>query len=141
MNRTTSRRKSKAFDSGTGDCPISYTSYPGESAILNGARVVGDWAAHEGPILRCPFPQGRSLKFQLRQLFLNGRRQRRARQPDFGPDDPLYGGWAFVEEVIPPFPCHSSSPLTFFSFGKIWRNFPGNQWEDAGNLGKRKDHK
>jgi len=39
---------------------------------------------------------------RFRQLFFNGKRQRRACYPNPDRDDPLYGGWAFIEKPVGP---------------------------------------
>ncbi len=60
-------------------------------------RLTG-WQPFAGQILRCDLPagvQGELARF--RQLVLDGTRQRRARWPKFEPDNPIHGGWAFVD--------------------------------------------
>jgi len=94
-------------DSGTQDCPITYTTYPGEKPILSGGRKITNWKPYKGKILQCELPGvkgGTCLRadthrqeWKFRQLFFNGERQIRARTPNFDPENPLYGGWAFVE--------------------------------------------
>ncbi len=84
-------------DSGTWECPITYTAYPGEKPILSGGRKVEGWKPYKGKILQCELPGAGGGRWKFRQLFFNGRRQVRARYPKFDPGNPLYGGWAFVE--------------------------------------------
>lgn len=84
-------------DSGTRDCPITYTAYPGEHPILSGGRKVTGWKPYKERILRCKLPEAKGGKWKFRQLFFNGQRQIRARYPNFDPENPLYGGWAFIE--------------------------------------------
>ena len=85
-----------AEDSGTSDCPITYTAYPGEKPIMSGGRKITGWKPYKGKILQCELPEARTGKWKFRQLFLNNQRQIRARYPNFDPDNPLYGGWAYM---------------------------------------------
>ena len=84
-------------DSGSRDHPITYQAYPGEKPVLSGGRRVMGWKPYQGKILVAPLPGSKGGKWKFRQLFLNGQRQIRARTPDFDADDPMYGGWAFME--------------------------------------------
>jgi parallel beta-helix repeat protein len=84
-------------DSGTRQYPITYQAYVGERPVLSGGRRVSGWKSYRGDILMADLPGSKGGKWKFRQLFLNGRRQIRARWPNFEPNDPLYGGWAFME--------------------------------------------
>jgi len=86
-----------AKDSGTQDCPITYTAYPGEKPILSGGKKITGWKPYKDKILQCELPGAKGGKWKFRQLFFNGKRQIRARYPNFDSENPLYGGWAFVE--------------------------------------------
>ena len=85
-------------DSGSAGCPVTYAAYPGEEPILSGGVRLTDWQPFAGEILRCELPADvRGELARFRQLVLDGKRQRRARWPKFEPDNPIHGGWAFVE--------------------------------------------
>ena len=86
-----------ARDSGSREFPVTYTAYPGESPILSGGCKITDWETHEGQIMRCSLPGAKGGVWASRQLFFNGKRQIRARYPNFDPDNPLYGGWSYME--------------------------------------------
>jgi len=88
-------------DSGTESCPIRYTAYPGERPVLCGARRITDWQPYQGQIMQCALPEVKAGQWRFRQLFFNGQRQRRASWPNPQPGDPLYSGWAFVQEALP----------------------------------------
>lgn len=66
---------------------------------LIGAPVVTDWQVHEGEIRKANVSSIVPKGLVVRQLLRNGERQPIAQYPNFDPDNPLYGGWAF----IPPF--------------------------------------
>ena len=84
-------------DSGTREWPIAYQAYPGEKPILSGGRKLDGWEPYEGRIVQCRLPEAKGGGWKFRQLFCDGQRQIRARYPDFDPENPLHGGWAFVE--------------------------------------------
>lgn len=86
-----------ADDSGRQDALITYQAYPGERPTLSGGQRVTGWKPFRGEILMADLPGSKAGKWKFRQLFLNGRRQIRARWPNFEPNDPMYGGWAFME--------------------------------------------
>ena len=88
-------------DSGTPEFPVTWGAYPGERPVLSGGRVVTGWRPYKGSILQADLPEARTDRFQTRQLFYRGQRQRRARWPRFDPTDPIRGGWAFPEGSVP----------------------------------------
>ena len=86
-----------AVESGTQDCPIIYTAYPGEKPILSGGRRVTGWKTYKGKILQAEIPGAKGGKIKARQLFFNGKRQIRASWPKFEWGNPHSGGRAFME--------------------------------------------
>jgi len=84
-------------DGGTREAPVTYTAYPGEVPIISGGVRVTDWQPYQDKILQSELPGAKGGKWKFRQLFFNGQRQIRARYPKFDRDNPLYGGWAFME--------------------------------------------
>ena len=88
-------------DSGTDRKPITYTAHPGHRPILCGGRTIAGWKPHQGRVVKCHLPEVKAGQWNFRQLFFNGRRQLRARWPKHDPNDPLYGGWAFIEATLP----------------------------------------
>ena len=88
-------------DSGTREKPITYAAGRGQRPILCGGRAIGGWEPHQGKILKCHLAEVKAGRWNFRQLFFNGLRQLRSRWPKHDPDDPLYGGWAFLEATLP----------------------------------------
>ena len=85
-------------DSGSAACPVTYAAYAGEKPILSGGVRLTGWQPFAGEILRCELPAGVHGELaRFRQLVFDGARQRRARWPKFEPNNPIHGGWAFVE--------------------------------------------
>ncbi len=70
----------------------------GEKAILIGAPLVTGWQPHSGEMVKADVSKLVPKGFLPRQLLCNGERQILARYPNFDAKDPLYGGWAFVDE-------------------------------------------
>ena len=87
-------------DTGSGGRSFTITAYPGHQPVLNGSLPVAGWQPYQEKILQCDLPRLNDEPWNFRQLFFQGNRQIRARWPNRDPDDPLYGGWAFVETMI-----------------------------------------
>src|SRR5690606_27974207 len=64
-----------------------------------GAPKVTGFAPHQGEILKADIKGLELGKAKVRQLLFNGKRQPLARYPNADPADPLYSGWAFLQEV------------------------------------------
>ena len=115
-------------DSGARANPITYRYYPDARPIISGGRkITGPWQDYKGQIKVTTLPDVKAGKWYFRQLFLNGRRQTRARFPnenfyniapsdeDLGPDAMKYRPGHFqnwknlndVEVVIYHFWNHS----------------------------------
>jgi len=88
-------------DTGTSQEPVTYTALPGHKPILSGGRKIVGWEPYKDNIVRCHLPEAKGGQWSFRQLFFNGERQIRARWPNRDANDPLYGGWAFVEATLP----------------------------------------
>lgn len=77
--------------SGTKEAPFKINAYPGEQVIISGARKLDlTWEDAEDGILRAKL--GEAISFD--QLFINGRKQIRARYPNFNPDILVYNGYS-----------------------------------------------
>ncbi|MCP4311527.1 MAG: hypothetical protein GY790_09725 [Bacteroidetes bacterium] len=68
-------------DSGKEGKTIVYTNYRDEKVSISGAlRLKCQWQLHENGVYKCSLPEQSGLKFS--QLFVNGKRQVRARYPN-----------------------------------------------------------
>jgi len=83
-------------DSGTSEAPISYAAYPGEKPVLCGGRKITGWEPYRGEIQSVALPDVRHSAWQFRSLFANGRRQIRARAPNFDRSDPYRKGFFYA---------------------------------------------
>lgn len=80
-------------DSGTPAAPVTYRAADGERVVLSGGqRITGPWRKSEGAIWCADVP-GPDRRWTFRQLFVNGRREVRARFPNADAQPPhLFGG-------------------------------------------------
>lgn len=80
-------------DSGTKECPITYMVFPDEKVIISGGkRITASWQPYADKIMFCSIPEVKEGKWYFRQLFVDGKRQIRARMPDTG--------FYYVAEVV-----------------------------------------
>lgn len=86
-------------DSGSSGCPVVYAAFPGEKPLISGGKRLSGWEQYEGDIYSVKLQNRENHYWNVKQLFWNGKRQIRARFPNFDPVDPHYGGWAFIESV------------------------------------------
>jgi len=109
-------------DSGTARFPIAYMAYPGERPILSGGRPICNWEPYRDKIVCARLPQARTGRWWFRQLFFDGKRMVRARWPKLDRNDPLYGGWAFVE--APVLEGKELDDVARVELGPVWRFKP-----------------
>ena len=83
-------------DSGTKDHPVRYAAYPGEKPILSGGRPVYGWHRAEGDLWTAQVGANESKAWSAQQLFVDCKRQIRARHPNFDPVHPTTGGYLFA---------------------------------------------
>ncbi len=97
-----------AEDSGTAAGPVVYRAQEGEQPILIGGRVIGGWQPHQGAILKADVGAQGFQGIAFRQLLCNGVRQTLARTPNADPENPVAGGWAYVDGA--PVPLYKDIP-------------------------------
>ncbi len=71
---------------------------------------------------QCELPPSPHGRWKFRQLFVNGKRQIRARYPNYDAANPLYGGWLKITESLPEGENGKAfrySPGTFFRFWEM----------------------
>jgi len=84
-------------DSGTESSPISYCAYPGETPeLIGGRRLTGYRRPHaSGPVI-FDLPDSGTVHWVFRSLFVDGRREVRARYPNLDPNDPIRKGFLYA---------------------------------------------
>lgn len=84
-------------DSGTEQGPISYEAYPGETPeLIGGRRLTGYQSPKAGGPIVYDLSHGRSPSWTARSLFVDGRREVRARYPNVDPTDPVRKGFLYA---------------------------------------------
>ncbi len=89
--------KLEAQDSGTADAPVVYRAYQNEKPVLIGGREITGFVLHRGSILKADLAALGLKGNYFRQLICDGRRQHLARWPNYDPENPYGGGWAYVD--------------------------------------------
>jgi hypothetical protein len=90
-------------DSGTEKSRITYSAFPGEQVTISGGiKLDCDWQPYRDGIMMCQLPLVESSNFSFDQLFVNGKRQVRARYPNFDPSDTKnYSGYIRAAGALP----------------------------------------
>ncbi|NCO42726.1 MAG: hypothetical protein GW892_28975 [Armatimonadetes bacterium] len=100
--------KLAAQDSGTVEAPVAYRAYEDEKPVVIGGKPITGFAAYKGKILKAEVRAQGLEGANFRQLFCNGRRQQLARYPNFDPENPYHGGWAYADGK--PVPIYQDQP-------------------------------
>jgi hypothetical protein len=92
-----------SHDSGVEKGPITYSAFPGERVTISGGiQLECDWQPFRDGIMMCQLSQVESNDLAFDQLFVNGKRQVRARYPDYDPSDPKsYSGYIRAAGKLP----------------------------------------
>ncbi len=95
-------------DTGTEASPVTYTSYPGERAVLSGGRVIpGPWRKSAGkPYYETRVPDLPAGPWQFNSLYVNGRSRQRARFPNWDEKVLRAEGRAWGEDARQAFRFH-----------------------------------
>jgi hypothetical protein len=83
------------------DSNITLRAAEGAHPTLIGARQVSGFAPHTGHIVKADITALMSNGLKPRQLLCDGQRLPLARWPNVDASDPLYGGWAYVDDIPP----------------------------------------
>ncbi len=76
-------------DSGTAEAPITYAAYKNEKPIISGGRKIqAKWKPYRDGIYMCSLAGTQLADKGFGQLFVDGKRQIRARYPNGDPTDP-----------------------------------------------------
>jgi len=97
-------------DSGAPEAPITYLASPeGSVTISGGLKLECRWRPFRDGIAMCELPQVKMGGLDFAQLFVNGKRQIRARYPNYDPSEPgasgyLRAGGRLPEDLRDPCP-------------------------------------
>ncbi len=84
-------------DAATAEGPIVVRAFDRERPIVMGAKPLSGWTNHRGPIWKTDVRSQGFGTVYFRQLYFDGRRQQLARYPNYDPENPYSGGWAYVD--------------------------------------------
>lgn len=85
-------------DSGSEEAPVVYAAQSGESVTISGGlKLTCNWSPYKHGIMMASVPPG----LEFTQLFLNGKRQIRARYPNYDPSNPGKSGYIQAAAPIP----------------------------------------
>jgi hypothetical protein len=88
-------------DSGSAEEKIIYQAYPGEHPVLSGGQIIkGAWQPYENGIMMCRLADNPKELHPFTQLFVNGKRQIRARFPNQGFINPAIAKLDWPHELI-----------------------------------------
>ncbi len=97
-----------ARDAGTAAAPIVYRADGAEPPVVVGGRAITGWHQHRGDILKADVAAQGFRGIYFRQLFCNGQRMQLARYPNYDPEAPVTGGWAYADGK--PVPMYAEVP-------------------------------
>ena len=97
-----------ARDSGTATAPVVWRGYRDEHPLILGGKPIRDFVAHEGKILKADVNTQGFKGVPFRLLLCDGQQQILARYPNYDPQNPYGGGWAYVPGA--PVPMYSDIP-------------------------------
>ncbi|MBM3500226.1 MAG: right-handed parallel beta-helix repeat-containing protein, partial [Armatimonadetes bacterium] len=86
-------------DSGTEQAPIVYRGAGDEKPILTGGRALTGWRELEDGIVWCDLKANELAGKPISVFVFGGALQTLARYPNFDPNDPHQGAWAYVASV------------------------------------------
>lgn len=97
-----------AQDSGTPEAPVTYRAYQRETPVVIGGKPIARFEPYRGKILKADVASQGLEGVEFRQLVCNGRRMHLARYPNFDPQNPYGGGWAYADGK--PVPMYADVP-------------------------------
>lgn len=109
-------------DSGTPEAPVTYEAALGEKVTISGGLQLNlEWEAYKNGILMARLPEAQRNHLDFAQLFINGRRQTRARYPNRDDSEPEnHTGYTRPSAAIDaeiPHPCPGPDDDMTFSGG------------------------
>jgi hypothetical protein len=119
-----------AQDSGTADAPVIWQAFEKEQPVLIGGRAITDWKPWKDGILQADVGAQGFKGIAFKQLLFSGQRQILARYPNFDPQNPYGGGWAYADGEMWPMYAEKDGEdkHTLLVKEQDWRNWahPGN---------------
>ncbi len=92
----------EAKDGGTSNAPVVWRAWKDEKPILVGGKTIANFVPYKGGILKADVGAQGFAGIYFRQLIFDGKRQFLARYPNFDPQNPYGGGWAYADGKLKP---------------------------------------
>lgn len=108
-------------DSGSPECPITYTAYADEEPVISGGRALHGWQVGADGLWQTTVPDVPRQDWVFRQLFVNGQRRERAQLPN-------RGKYRVQGTLHPKLPLHDPANV---NTGLFW---PGDLNPDWANI-------
>ena len=89
--------KLEVRDSGTADARVVWKAFENEKPTLIGGRAITGWKPWRDGILQTDVKAQGFGGIAFKQLFFGGKRQILARYPNYDPQNPYGGGWAYAD--------------------------------------------
>ncbi|MEP6671032.1 MAG: right-handed parallel beta-helix repeat-containing protein [Chthoniobacter sp.] len=94
--------KLDAQDSGTAEAPVVWRAFENEKPVLIGGLAISHWDPWKDGILQTDVRMQGFKGAAFKQLFFGGQRQILARYPNYDPQNPYGGGWAYADGEMWP---------------------------------------
>ena len=91
-----------ARDTGTEDAPVVWRGYENEKPILIGGRKISQWTLWKDGIYQTDVAEQGFRGKSFKQFLFAGQRQILARYPNYDPQHPYSGGWAYADGEMWP---------------------------------------
>ncbi|MCY3018615.1 MAG: right-handed parallel beta-helix repeat-containing protein [Planctomycetota bacterium] len=95
-------------DAGTADAPVVYRAFEAEKPVLIGGRRITGFVPYKDKIAKADVGAQGFQGIYFRQLIMDGKRQHLARYPNYDPQNPYGGGWAYADGK--PIPMYQDVP-------------------------------
>ena len=119
-------------DSGAKDAPVTWQAVKeGTVTVSGGTRLHCEWKPYANGIMVCDLPAAKAGKLQFSELYLNGRRQIRARYPNGDARIPQPAGYILAKGALPEWQKPPERPHTELYYDpatfskKVWAH-PGD---------------
>lgn len=104
-------------DSGTRKTPVVYSAYPKENPVVTGGRSITGWQPYRDGILAADISSQGFGGIHFRQIFFNSKRQILARYPNYDKDNPVTGGWLYMDgDKVPMYQDIANENLHTFKY-------------------------
>ena len=88
---------SSGISLGSADAGVTFEGYPGETAVVRGARTITGWSQDSTGLWSAPLSASSLPGGKLDAFYVSGVAMRQARYPNYDPANPIEGGWRYAD--------------------------------------------